>query len=434
MKGFNVRALASVDAGVSLTGPSDVPAALAAGQPPVAAALDDAHVKDVQEQLLATLRGPTAKLRPPEVLPRAPNACAAAAGVPKVALLFLTDGALPHARTWEAWLCGAAGVLPAEAPGCGVAACAAPSPLQHLFTLYLHLPPAANTSSLSPLWSAALTGRRVAQEWGSRSTLAATRYLLEEAFRDPSNQRFVLLSSAHVPLWHPLVTWRQMTGEQRSRVEARRRPDAETDAWRWVSRMAEPPHAFPRAHWRKSSRWFVLTRPHARAVLADSAVYRTFEAHCNSGWDEAWGAWRECPAEEHYVPSLLAAAGREGETVAAGEPGAGVFEDWSGGRAAPREFLTGDVTAAAFLEGIGGCPGVQRRQLVETVRRQFVQKGCEGAATGAAAAPPPPLNASCFFAAAGRFGPGTAQPVLAAACDPRLAAIDCGAAGGARER
>jgi hypothetical protein len=38
-------------------------------------------------------------------------------------------------------------------------------------------------------------------EWGEASMLQAERLLLEEALRDPLNQRFILLSDSCVPLY-----------------------------------------------------------------------------------------------------------------------------------------------------------------------------------------------------------------------------------------
>lgn len=87
--------------------------------------------------------------------------------VPKVALLFLTQGKLPHEATWRAWFAAAEGWLPAAAvvqgSACSVpegelwrlaAACgavgttgagwvspAATLSRQHLFSVYVHVPP-----------------------------------------------------------------------------------------------------------------------------------------------------------------------------------------------------------------------------------------------------------------------------------------------------
>ena len=40
--------------------------------------------------------------------------CAAAVAAPRIALMFLTRGGLPHERLWAEWLGGVAGVIPAQ--------------------------------------------------------------------------------------------------------------------------------------------------------------------------------------------------------------------------------------------------------------------------------------------------------------------------------
>jgi hypothetical protein len=93
--------------------------------------------------------------------------CGTVLQVPKVALLFLTVGPLPHHQTWEQWLKAARGWLPTDAVR---AACDGPAALspcrgtgrdtkhaairsdpldgQFLFSLYIHTPP-NNASELN---------------------------------------------------------------------------------------------------------------------------------------------------------------------------------------------------------------------------------------------------------------------------------------------
>ena len=44
-----------------------------------------------------------------------PRACAELLGLPRVALLFLTRGDLPHSALWAEWLGDAAGLVPLAA-------------------------------------------------------------------------------------------------------------------------------------------------------------------------------------------------------------------------------------------------------------------------------------------------------------------------------
>jgi hypothetical protein len=97
----------------------------------------------------------TKRRRPPPAAPQA--RCAAATGVPKVALLLLTRGALPHEAAWALWFEAAGGEVPLSAlraGGCSArayadvaSACradpAAPSAIgnQHMFSVYVHTPP-----------------------------------------------------------------------------------------------------------------------------------------------------------------------------------------------------------------------------------------------------------------------------------------------------
>lgn len=175
-------------------------------------------------------------LRPAEVAGASPDACAQALALPRVALLFLTQGPMPHSPTWRLWFEVAAGLLPAPAlreacrpkaalalapdllaacaagaggaaahPAAAAAAAGDAIARQHLFSVYVHAPPsfpghrgpgaaagdAANASSLAQaLWAGRLVRGRLATGWGDISLVAATRSLLWEAYRDPLNTRW----------------------------------------------------------------------------------------------------------------------------------------------------------------------------------------------------------------------------------------------------
>lgn len=64
----------------------------------------------------------------------------------------------------------------------------------------------------------------------------ATRYLIMEAFRDPLNQRFVLLSESDIPLYDPLTLYSQLVYEKASRINACG-PGDHTSSWRWNPAM-----------------------------------------------------------------------------------------------------------------------------------------------------------------------------------------------------
>lgn len=64
-----------------------------------------------------------------------------------------------------------------------------------------------------------------------------------------------------------------------------------------------PYHHTCRWHWRKSSQWFVLTRPHAQLVLADTHLAESFHRYCYQNFTRGWPT---CVSDEHYLPTLLA--------------------------------------------------------------------------------------------------------------------------------
>ncbi|KXZ49542.1 hypothetical protein GPECTOR_20g396 [Gonium pectorale] len=100
--------------------------------------------------------------------------------------------------------------------------------------------------------------------------------LLATALADPLNARMVLLSETSVPVRPAAAVWSQLMWEERSRVDACR--DVNMDPARWPPHMATP-HLL-QSHWRKSSQWFALTRPHAALAVADRHVSEQFARFC----------------------------------------------------------------------------------------------------------------------------------------------------------
>lgn len=190
-------------------------------------------------------------LYPAEILSQSVDSCAQELGVPKVALMFLLKGPLYHKDIWSAWLKAASGMVPKEnlrskmceskissddelervsasrggrrllsskSEGASyhmqtispVPVNCTNAPLartvQHLFNVYIHLSKDLSLDVLDPAWIQYTENvKRVVTHWGSHSLISATRSLLWTAFRDPLNQRFVLLSESDVPLWDPVV-------------------------------------------------------------------------------------------------------------------------------------------------------------------------------------------------------------------------------------
>lgn len=183
------------------------------------------------------------------------DSCGQVLELPKIALLFLIKGPLYHGEMWEKWFQSAQGMVPKEkvqevlscdeqgsgevllysanatrttATGprdastknihtekdiidaCGTAAgtgIQSSVQKQHLYSLYIHLRSDLDVSVLDGMWQPYLGNvSRVLTRWGTHSLVEATRNLLWNAYRDPLNQRFVLLSESHIPIWDPFVS------------------------------------------------------------------------------------------------------------------------------------------------------------------------------------------------------------------------------------
>lgn len=251
------------------------------------------------------------------VMGSSPDACAAMLSSPKVALLFLLKGRMFHGEMWESWLERAAGALPAErlslklCDGSGEEDTVSPLQIsdacrsqQHLFSLYVHLSQELDAEVLlAPQWNEYTKNvTRVITLWGHHSLVEATRYLLAKAFEDPANERFVLLSETHIPVWDPLSVYRVLTNERRSSINAY--PHDTMDLQRWTKRM-EP--EVRTTDWRKSQQWWTLVRSHVEVVLDDSEIFRTFGEHCN--WQLEIGPdifyHRKCFSDEHYFATYV---------------------------------------------------------------------------------------------------------------------------------
>uniref|UniRef100_A0A1D1ZV90 Uncharacterized protein n=1 Tax=Auxenochlorella protothecoides TaxID=3075 RepID=A0A1D1ZV90_AUXPR len=305
----------------------------------------------------------TAVLVPPETLPSSPDACAEALGIPKVALLFLTRGDLYLSPAWRLWFQSAAGVVPRTAARCsGVASeavragCPGPGPTaaldlpdermidaQHLFTAYVHAPPSVNASEIQPLFRDRLIAARTETSWGSINLVYAARLLLWEAFRDPANTRFVLLSESDIPLYDARTFHHQLMQETLSKTSAC--PATAQDKYRWNKAMRSDQLGI--RHWRKASQWFMLTREHAKVVLEDVHVFKQFEAYCYSGWDPDINKWRNCYSDEHYLATLFAVHGLQ-QTENCDVWGVAAV-DWGHGGAHPRSYARDDWAGHRYL-------------------------------------------------------------------------------------
>ena len=328
-----------------------------------------------------------------EVMKSSTDACAQALSIPRVALLFLTTGDLYHEETWRLWLKSAGGMIPAQsmvssvcktegasarlqeaAAACHDNALEPPSTKnnnnknsssttgngggfnvnvsvidqQHLFSVYVHAPPSFDGYPAGSLWAGRLIKHRVRTSWGEHTLVEATRHLLWEAFRDPLNTRFLLISESDIPIYDPLTLWQQLQAESHSRLDTCKHQN--TSPWRWDPRMETARMRF--FHWRKSPQWMSMTRDHAAVVLRDEEVFRKFEKHCWSAWDDRNNRWhRECFSDEHYFATLLAVEGRDEEGLC-GTRGVS-YTEWEGESAHPKSFGPDVVDADLFRRARG---------------------------------------------------------------------------------
>ncbi|XP_065877556.1 glycosyltransferase BC10 isoform X2 [Euphorbia lathyris] len=153
-------------------------------------------------------------------------------------------------------------------------------------------------------------------DWGEATMIQAERILLRHALEDPQNERFVFLSDSCIPLYNFSYTYDYIMSTATSFVDS----FADTKDGRYNPKMA-PVVLVDK--WRKGSQWVVLTRKHAEVVVNDTKVFLTFQQHCRrKSLPEFWrdrplpadpSKEHNCIPDEHYVQTLLAQEGLEGE-------------------------------------------------------------------------------------------------------------------------
>ncbi|KAK6128319.1 hypothetical protein DH2020_037938 [Rehmannia glutinosa] len=152
-------------------------------------------------------------------------------------------------------------------------------------------------------------------DWGEASMIQAERILLQNALTDRFNERFIFLSESCMPLYNFNYTYDYIMSASTSFVDSF--TDKNED--RYNPRMHP---VIPVENWRKGSQWVVLTRKHAKIVVQDNTVYPMFEQHCKASYliilscshlPADGSKEHNCIPDEHYVQTLLAQKGLEGE-------------------------------------------------------------------------------------------------------------------------
>ncbi|XP_039016589.1 glycosyltransferase BC10-like [Hibiscus syriacus] len=218
-------------------------------------------------------------------------------GAPKIAFLFLARFNLPLDFLWSSFFKNADTAN---------------------FSIYIHSAPGfvfdESTSRTHFFYNRQLTDS-IQVAWGESSMIEAERLLLANALEDPANQRFVLLSDSCVPLYNFSYIYRYLMASPRSFVDS----FLDSKDGRYHPKMSP---AIPRNKWRKGSQWISLIRNHAEAVVDDEVVLPVFKKFCKRRppLDTSKGKLNNklqkqhnCIPDEHYVPTLFAMSGLEGE-------------------------------------------------------------------------------------------------------------------------
>ncbi|CAO2833196.1 unnamed protein product [Amaranthus hypochondriacus] len=217
---------------------------------------------------------------------------------PKIAFLFIARNRLPLDFVWDAFF---------------------QADKDKKFSVYVHSRPGflfhkASTKSL--FFLNRQVNNSVQVDWGEASMIQAERILLENALTDPANERFVFLSDSCIPLYNFSYTYDYIMSTSTSFVDS----FADTKEGRYNPKM-DP--VIPVNNWRKGSQWVVLNRNHAEVIVNDETVFPVFQQHCKrKSLPEFWrdqpfsgdnSKEHNCIPDEHYVQTLLAQEGFEGE-------------------------------------------------------------------------------------------------------------------------
>ncbi|KAL4653386.1 hypothetical protein ACB092_01G299100 [Castanea dentata] len=216
---------------------------------------------------------------------------------PKIAFLFIARNRLPLEIVWDSFFRGG----------------------ENKFSISVHSRPGFlfnKATTRSVYFLNRQVNDSIQVDWGEASMIEAERRLLKHALDDPYNERFVFLSDSCIPLYNFSYTYDYIMSTSTSFVDS----FADTKEGRYNPKM-DP--VIPVHNWRKGSQWVVLTRKHAEVVVKDSTIFPRFQEYCKRrSLPEFWrdhplptDASKEhnCIPDEHYVQTLLAQEGLEGE-------------------------------------------------------------------------------------------------------------------------
>ncbi|KAM1824184.1 hypothetical protein ACFX13_023805 [Malus domestica] len=216
---------------------------------------------------------------------------------PKIAFLFIARNRIPLDILWDVFFQGG----------------------ESRFSIYVHSRPGFlfnKATTRSVFFLDRQVNDSIQVDWGEASMIEAERILLRHALEDPLNQRFAFVSDSCIPLYNFSYIYDYIMSTRTSFVDS----FADTKEGRYNPKMHP---VIPVHNWRKGSQWVVLTRKHAEVVVKDDRVFPMFQLHCKTkSLPEFWrnrpipadtSKQHNCIPDEHYVQTLLAQQGLEGE-------------------------------------------------------------------------------------------------------------------------
>lgn len=241
---------------------------------------------------------------------------------PKIAFMFLTKGPLPLLPLWERFFRGHEG----------------------LYSIYVHALPSyvEDYPSSSVFHRRQIPSQMV--EWGKMSMCDAERRLLANALLDISNEWFILLSEACIPLHNFSVIYRYISKSRHSFMGSFDE-NSPYGRGRYHPRM-EPEVTL--SQWRKGSQWFEVNRKLAINIVEDITYYPKFRDFCQPS----------CYVDEHYFPTML--------TIKVPQLLANrtlTWTDWSRGGAHPATFGKADINEGFLNRILGGQECLYNNQL-----------------------------------------------------------------------
>ncbi|KAH7673606.1 Glycosyl transferase family 14 protein [Dioscorea alata] len=259
--------------------------------------------------------------------------------VRKVAFMFLTIGPLPLSPLWEKYFKGH----------------------ERRYSIYIHSLPnyKADFPESSVFYRRQIPSQ--VSEWGKMSMCDAERRLLANALLDISNEWFVLLSEACIPLYPFSITYRYLMRSRFSYVGAFDDPSPH-------GRGRYDPNMAPEVDislWRKASQWFEVNRELAVIIIKDTKFYPKFKEFCKP----------DCYVDEHYFPTMLTI-----ETPHKIANRTITWVDWSRGGAHPATFGKADITESflkTIIEGQTCLFNGQKSNLCYMFARKFAPSALE---------------------------------------------------------